>query len=160
MSKNEPMADESTDAKLPARDRRALTQYLTVLEDVGRARGGDELYLVVSQSGKEYLVNARAGTCECKDAEYRDPVGGCKHVRRVAFATGARPIPESIPVDEIDDQFGAHVADGPCLALPDGGDVLTDYVDDAEDEDEDDGCWCEGKDLPCFEHFEGAADDE
>lgn len=32
-------------------DIRALTQYMTVLEDTGRVRGADDLFLVVSQSG-------------------------------------------------------------------------------------------------------------
>lgn len=41
-------------------DRRALTEYLTVLDDVGRARGAAELYLVVSRSGREYLADRAA----------------------------------------------------------------------------------------------------
>ena len=60
------------------RTRRALEQYLTVLDDVGRAKGADGLFLVVSQSGKEYLVDALAGRCECKDHEYRGVE--CKHI--------------------------------------------------------------------------------
>ncbi|MFC6724993.1 hypothetical protein ACFQE1_11545, partial [Halobium palmae] len=61
---------------------------MSVLENVGRAAGAEDLYAVVTESGSEYLVDARTGACECADAEYRAPEGGCKHVRRVAFATG------------------------------------------------------------------------
>lgn len=116
---------DSTD--LEERDRRALKQYLTVLDGVGRARGADGLYLVVSQSGSEYLVDAREGTCGCKDAEYRSPTGGCKHVRRVAFATGERPIPAS--VDDVDEQLGRHVDAAPRRAVADGGVILEEDSD-------------------------------
>ncbi|MFC6723512.1 hypothetical protein ACFQE1_03725, partial [Halobium palmae] len=88
------------------RDVRALTECPSVLADVGRTKDADDLYVVVSESGKEYLVDAREGACECADAEYRDPVGGCKHVRRVAFATGARDVPAWIDTDAIDTHLG------------------------------------------------------
>lgn len=94
-------------------DRRALTQYLTVLEDVGRVRGADDLYLVVSQSGREYLVDHRDGVCECPDHRYRGR--RCKHVRRVAFATGARPIPDWVDPSEVDDRLGEHVDGTPSF---------------------------------------------
>ena len=109
-------ADTDTDATaadtvgLEVRDVRALTEYLTVLEDVGRVRGADGLYLVVSESGAEYLVDARGRRCDCPDAEHRDPDGGCKHVRRVAFATGVRPTPATDGLD-VDPQLGDHVDD-------------------------------------------------
>ena len=94
-------------AGLDERDVRALTEYFTVLNDVGRVRGADGLYLVVSQSGSEYLVDYRTERCMCPDAEHRNPEGGCKHVRRVAFATGDRSVP-AVDVD-VDPQLGAHV---------------------------------------------------
>lgn len=94
-------------AGLDDRDVRALTEYLTVLDDVGRVRGADDLFLVVSESGSEYLVDRRTERCGCPDAEHRDPDGGCKHVRRVAFATGARPVPAGL--QGVDPQLGAHV---------------------------------------------------
>ncbi|WP_254768256.1 hypothetical protein [Salinilacihabitans rarus] len=110
-----------TDVDLDERDRRALEQYLTVLEDYGPAKGAEDLYVVVSQSGKEYLVDARTGACECPDAEYRRPTGGCKHVRRVQFATGRRPIPAGVDVDP---QLSAHVSEGePRFVATDGGRV-------------------------------------
>jgi len=106
-------ADTDTDATaadtvgLEVRDVRALTEYLTILEDVGRVRGAENLFLVVSESGSEYLVDRRTGRCGCPDAEHCDPDGGCKHVRRVAFATGTQPVPDGL--SGVDPQLGAHV---------------------------------------------------
>jgi hypothetical protein len=112
MSTNTHSADESID--LDDRDARALTEYLTVLSDIGRAKDAEDLYLVVSQSGREYLVDAREEACECADARHRNPENGCKHVRRVAFATGEREIPTWVDGDDVDPQLGEHVvtADG------------------------------------------------
>jgi len=97
--------------KLSERDVAALTEYMTVLGDVGRARDADGLFLVVAESGHEYLVDAASGACECDDAFYRDPDGGCKHVRRVAFATGRRAIPRWVDRDGVDPQLGIHVSE-------------------------------------------------
>lgn len=136
------------------RDVRALTQYLTVLGDVGRARGADGLYMVVSQSGKEYLVDAQLGACECPDHEYRD--ARCKHLRRVAYATGAETIPAGVDVGTIDPDLGRHVDDGPRVAVPDGGQVV-----DADPDDRPDDCTClpgfEG--LACFSCFAAGWDE-
>lgn len=155
--KSRATTNDSTD--LDERDVRALEQYLTVLEDYDRARDSDDLYMVVSESGEEYLVDARAEACECPDFEYRAPSGGCKHVRRVAFATGAREIPASVDRDAVDDQLGLHVTDGePRIVATDGG-VITadgDAVQDDVDERPDD-CDCapwmahDHVGLPCFE---------
>lgn len=95
-------------------DVRALTQFLTVLDSVGRARGAGDLYLVVSESGSEYLVDIREGACECPDHEYRGR--RCKHIRRVEFATGRRPVPAGIDAGDIDDQLGLHVTGAPAFA--------------------------------------------
>jgi len=100
---------------LADRTQRALTEYLTVLDDVDAAAGADGLYAVVSESGSQYLVDARTDSCECPDAEHRDPEGGCKHRRRVAFATGERPIPAAADGLDVDSQLGAHVDGGPRL---------------------------------------------
>lgn len=107
MSTGTSRASDAPAVDVDERDRRALTEYLTVLEDLGRARDGDGLYLVVSQSGSEYLVDAREGRCECPDHEYRG--GRCKHLRRVEFAIGEHPVPAGIDHDAVDDQLGAHV---------------------------------------------------
>lgn len=68
------------------RTLRALTETMSVLPEIGRAKGADDLYLVVSSSGKEYLVDARDWSCECPDATYRDV--RCKHQRAVTIRTG------------------------------------------------------------------------
>ncbi|WP_251342810.1 SWIM zinc finger family protein [Haloplanus halophilus] len=105
--------DLTTDrTDLEQRTRRALKQYLTVLDDIDEAAGADDLYVIISESGSQYCVDARDGSCTCPDAEHRDPEGGCKHVRRVAFAIGAEAIPTAADPDAVDDQLGAHV-DGP-----------------------------------------------
>jgi hypothetical protein len=104
--------------ELDDRTERALTEYLSVLPDTGRAAGADDLFLVVSQSGSEYLVDTRLGACECPDHEHRD--ARCKHLRRVAFATGAEAVPAG--VEGVDPQLGEHV-DGaePATVATDGG---------------------------------------
>ena len=117
MTDYEPDGNERIDS----RTERALTQYLTVLADVGRATGADDLFLVVSQSGSEYLVDTREGRCECDDHHYRGV--RCKHLRRVAFATGERPVPAS--VDGVDPQLGGHTDETPRRAVSDGGVVET-----------------------------------
>jgi len=102
--------DPTTDrTDLEKRTRRALEQYLTVLDDVDEAAGAPDLYVVVSESGSQYCVDARGGSCTCPDAEHRNPDGGCKHVRRVAFATGDEAIAAGADPDAVDDQLGAHV---------------------------------------------------
>lgn len=89
-------------------DYRAVTEYMTVLDDGdGRARGAPGLYTVTSQSGSQYLVDTGLPACECPDFEYRGRV--CKHIRRVHFATGRRDVPEWIDDGEVDPQLGAHV---------------------------------------------------
>ena len=105
--------------ELNDRTERALTQYLTVLDDVGRVKGAEDLYLVVSESGKEYTVDTRGGRCECPDHRHRGVE--CKHLKRVAFATGERPVPAD--VEGVDPQLGDHVEGGPEVVATDGGAV-------------------------------------
>lgn len=138
--------------ELEPRTERALTQYLTVLADVGRAKGADDLFLVVSQSGSEYLVDTREGRCECDDHHYRGV--RCKHLRRVAFATGDEPVPAG--VDGVDPQLGEHTDETPRRAASDGGVVeTTDDTTEGDDGDErpddcDCGAWNAGEGLPCW----------
>lgn len=101
----------SADTDFDELDIRALTQFLTVLNDVGHARDADDLFVVVSESGSEYLVDIRERSCECPDHEYRGRK--CKHIRRVEFATGRRPVPAEITADE---QLGMHVDESPIYA--------------------------------------------
>ena len=128
---------------LEERDVRALTEYMAVLPE-----GGD-IYTVVGQNENgEYRVDAREGRCTCPDHEYRGVE--CKHIRRVAFATGERPIPAWVDADEVDAQLGQHVEGTPKVAATDGGVTLASFTTGDADEDE---CWCDGHDMPCFDCF-------
>jgi len=91
-------------------DRRAVSEYLTVLKDGDvRARSADSLYTVHSASGSTYLVDAELRACECPDHEYRNRI--CKHARRVEFATGRRDVPDVVDDGAVDPQLGLHVDD-------------------------------------------------
>jgi len=85
------------------RTLRALTETMSVLPEMGRAKGADDLYLVVSESGKEYLVDARDWSCECPDATHRDV--RCKHQRRVALHT------QRLDADELEEELTTTVED-------------------------------------------------
>jgi hypothetical protein len=78
------------------RDVRALTEYIIPLEEIGRVKDADGLFLVVGESGKEYTVDVWNRACDCPDMEYNNPDGGCKHIRRCEFESGIRPIPTAI----------------------------------------------------------------
>jgi len=104
---------------LDERAVRALTASMSVLEDVGRARDAVDLYLVVSDSGRSYLVDRRERRCECDDHFYQGVE--CAHLHRVDFATGARAVPAWVDRDAVDEQLGRHVS-GPVFA----GDVDAD----------------------------------
>ena len=94
---------------LDDRDVRALTEYMSVLPHVRGSESADGLYTVVSESGNTYTVDVDLGACDCDDAFYRQPKDGCKHVRRVRFATGRRSIPDWVNMEAVDDQLGEHV---------------------------------------------------
>jgi hypothetical protein len=167
-----PTGENPTD--LPKRAVRALTEYMTVLPETGRVRDADDLYLVVSESGSEYLVDTRESRCDCPDAEYNlEPDECCKHERRVNYATDNTPIPSWVATDAIDPQLGEQTASSPVRAATDGGSVSndTDMVFDS-DENSDEGAgvieaereecengneFCDGSNgetLPCFACYE------
>jgi hypothetical protein len=134
------------------RDARALTEYMTTL-----SMGGG-VYSVTTESGSEYRVDTIEGRCTCPDFEYNlDGEGRCKHLRRVAFATGERAIPQWADTDAVDPQLGEHVdGDAPVVAATDGG-VAVESDDDIDTDDErpddcDCGDWNSGDivDLPCW----------
>jgi hypothetical protein len=127
---------------LEQRDVRALTEYMTVLP-----LGGD-VYSVTTESGSEYRVDAREGRCTCPDHEYREV--RCKHIRRVAFATGERVVPAWVDANEGDAQLGEHVEETPKVAATDGGVTLAEFTTGDTDEDE---CWCDDHDFPCFDCY-------
>jgi hypothetical protein len=102
---------------LGKRDCRALTEVMTALDDIGEVRGADEMYHVVSNSGKQYTVDARSGACTCPDAEYNlGPNERCKHALRVAYATGEKTIPAWVDPERLDDGLGQHVDGHPRFA--------------------------------------------
>ena len=60
------------------RTRRALSEDMDV-----RFASVGPTYEVISESGNTYTVDVEEETCTCPDCEQRQPVGGCKHLRRV-----------------------------------------------------------------------------
>ena len=147
--------DDSTE--LEPRDARALTECMTVLPEDG------DVFTVVGENGGTYGVDARDGRCTCDDYKYREPAGGCKHIRRVAFATGERLIPAWVDTDAVDEQLGAHTDAGatPRVAATDGGMIVAgddgEILDESGEADADerpDDCECEGfhedTTLPCW----------
>lgn len=104
--------DNSID--LDNRDARALTEYMTVLD------AGGDIYTVVGENGNgEHRVDAREERCTCPDHKHRGV--RCKHIRRVAFATGEESIPAWADREAIDDQLGEHVDGDLHVAASDGG---------------------------------------
>lgn len=144
--------DSSTE--LEQRDVRALTECMSVLPE-----GGD-IYTVVGENGATYRVDSREGRCTCPDHKHRE--ARCKHLRRVAYATGEMTIPEWCNVNAVDSHIGEHTDATPKVAATDGGmaTVEGDAVDTEDDTDTDEGrpddcdCgeWCP-EDLPCWPCF-------
>lgn len=83
---------DAPDADLAPRDVRAATQPMDLVRDA------PDLFLVY-HDGSEYVVDPTAPACTCADWEHREPAGGCKHARRVRFATGAREVPPALDAD-------------------------------------------------------------
>ena len=105
MPTNDDESITAADASVTAvdkRDHRAACDTMLVFQPV------DGIFTVTVEKdgtfGKAYAVSDTEGVlaCSCPDFAYRQPAGGCKHIRRVAFRTGRREIPSGIPADEID----------------------------------------------------------
>jgi len=165
------VTDSCTD--LEKRDVRALTEYMTTLP-----QGGD-VYSVTTESGSEYRVDALEERCTCPDYKHNLPTDSgrerCKHLSRVAFATGERPVPKWASPEAIDSQLGEHTEAsirrdsspaGLSLSATDG---VTTGADKLQTDggtttvaDESDTCpngddRCDGPDgagFPCFDCFE------
>ena len=154
--------DGSQMESIERRTSDTLTRCMTVLPDEGRAAGADDLYTVVSDSGKAYLVDAREGTCECPDHQYRTPSGGCIHQRRVAFATGQQATPAS--VDGVDERLGELVDVTLRVAATDGGIIVADddgeVLDDGSKRPDDCLCWDIDGGLPCWGCFREGFDSQ
>ena len=96
-----PNGDTGAGLGVEERTARALTEYMAVLPE----GDGTDIYTVVGQNGGTYTVDGRRGRCTCPDHEHRG--ARCKHLRRVAFATGAQQVPDG--VNGVDSQLGMHV---------------------------------------------------
>ncbi|RQG89709.1 hypothetical protein [Natrarchaeobius chitinivorans] len=109
----------ASDWGIDARDVRALTEHMTVCEHVGPARDTADRYLVVSESGSEYVVDICDERCDCPDATYNLPTEDgrktCKHVAAAAFCTGKRQIPVPVDREKINPQLltAEHVNGSP-----------------------------------------------
>lgn len=157
MSQENTSRENGTDCRIDdlcKRDVRALTEYMSVLPDTGPATGAHGLYRVVTESGSAYTVDTVTGACECPDARHRDV--RCKHLRRVAFATGTRKIPGSVNAGAVDPDLGAHIDSTPTVArthavAADGGAV--EAQESASEDVRPDDCSCSPtmEDLCCFE---------
>ncbi|NLV14035.1 hypothetical protein [Haloarcula argentinensis] len=126
---------------------RALTEVMTVMDSIGRARNADDLFLVNSGSGSEYLVDTQTESCECKWKQF-NPSKECKHQKRVAFATGERPIPQWVDDDALDDQFGLHVDGEPRKAVADGGVIQVRFDDSSVTDPKEDPLAASSEDEP------------
>ena len=129
-------AEDRELSDLPDRTEAALTEVMSVLDDVGLARGAPDLFLVVSGSGSSYVVDARDETCECPDQSHRQRT--CKHLRRVFFVTGRQPIPGWVSQSALDDNFAGHVDAEPRFSATDGGVAQARFDDGAVTDPEDD----------------------
>lgn len=96
-----------TQESIDTRAAKALTEYMTVLDDLPEVPG-DEQYAVITQSGSQYEVDLGGETCSCPDHEYRDVE--CKHIHRVRYALGLEEVPEWADESEIDPRLGEHVS--------------------------------------------------
>jgi len=99
----------AADVQLDDRDVRALTEPMHVVVDDPEAWGAGEV--AVYSEDRRYLVNLAAPYCDCDDQHYRQPAGGCKHIRRAAFAAGDREIPPWVQTDRLDDQLRRRLED-------------------------------------------------
>lgn len=145
MSIHESKAIEGTDSVKP-RLYRALTEYHTVINE-----GGD-IYSVTSQSGREYMIDAREERCTCPDHQYRKKM--CKHILRVALVRGERVIPAAIDRDEVDPLLGLTVETTPVAVAADGDSVQAtdgnDHETQVSERPDDCDCWNPDGDLPCW----------
>ena len=88
--------------EIDKRDRRALSEHLTVVEH------GPDIYRVYSEEGIEYLVDIRTPSCTCPDFMYRE--ADCKHIRRARIEAGSRDLDAlgaevQSALDALDDQI-------------------------------------------------------
>lgn len=83
-SYDEALATRPFKHEIDTRDRRALSEQLTVLEH------RPDIYQVYSEKGIEYLVDIRTPSCTCPNFMYRK--ADCKHIRRARIEAGRRDL--------------------------------------------------------------------
>ncbi|WP_434531059.1 hypothetical protein ACODNH_05450 [Haloarcula sp. NS06] len=100
-------ADITALAQLDDRDIKALTEPMDIYADDPACR---KEQVAVYNHGDRYIVTPDVPCCDCPDMLHRRPSGGCKHIRRIEFERGERPIPVGVNDDAIDD--GLHIDSG------------------------------------------------
>jgi hypothetical protein len=103
--RNAPLAKASDVEK---RDVHALTECMTVDPDAPQVADDAERFEVTSTH--TYVVNLRVPACDCPDCLHRGV--RCKHIRRVLFATGRKPIPAWVANREAIDPWLGQLVDG------------------------------------------------
>jgi predicted nucleic acid-binding Zn finger protein len=127
--------DNSRQDSIETRTVRALEEPLTVLTTDHRPIQDQDVGVVsvTSHSGSVYEVNVNDGHCTCPDAEYNlDDDEACKHLRRARIALGRKSVStDTIACLDVDPQLAAN-APGPAVATSDGGVILDDDGNDAD----------------------------
>jgi len=97
--------------QLSDRDVRALTEHMDIYADDPDTTSEE---VAVYNRGTRHIINPLM--------HYRQPDGGCKHLRRYEFEDGARDIPAWVQTDALDQSVGAPTADTAAQpAIADGG---------------------------------------
>lgn len=106
-----PAPPEADVEPLADRERRALTERMTVLDDLAPAPAdAPGLYHVTTESGSSYVVEPDREACTCPDFRFRGSRGvACKHIARVRLETGRTSIPAWVDREAIDDLFREFV---------------------------------------------------
>jgi len=154
--------NESTD--IDQRTRAALTESMVAYElapgqyEVIGENHGD-------RDQDKYTVDTRLGACTCNDYEYREPEGGCKHLRRVQFATGEVPVPAGVEgvdpaLGEATDGEVRRVAtDGGIIEAGDDGEIVGESDDGGRPEDCECGEFHDDAGLPCWPCYRDGFDE-
>lgn len=95
MSTTEPSEQGSETVTVDKRDKRAAEELIVPVAK------GEGMFDVYSEDGDRKTVDIISPACTCPDFEYREPEGGCKHIRRVMFEIGERPIPDGVDPDPL-----------------------------------------------------------
>lgn len=110
--------------QLDDRDVRALTEHMDIYRDDPDTSTEE---VAVYNKGTRHIVNPRARFCDCEDQHYRQPEGGCKHLRRLDFEDGRRDVPSWVQADALDDELADSIGRSKwhdtSRAVADGGTV-------------------------------------